>query len=105
VVDGIPIDNNDSNGQVGGNGGIGGSGNLDYGNNAADLNPDDIESIEVLKGPNAAAIYGSKAANGAILVTTKKGKKNAGLGISYNGKLHGLACFAVPDFSICIWRG
>jgi len=76
VVDGIPIDNNDSNGQVG---------NLDYGNNAADLNPDDIESISVLKGPNAAAIYGSKAANGAILVTTKKGKKNAGLGISYNG--------------------
>ncbi|MES2277872.1 MAG: SusC/RagA family TonB-linked outer membrane protein [Bacteroidota bacterium] len=76
VVDGIPIDNNDSNGQVG---------NLDYGNNAADLNPDDIESIEVLKGPNAAAIYGSKAANGAILVTTKKGKKNSGLGVSYNG--------------------
>ncbi len=76
VVDGVPIDNTDSNGQVG---------NLDYGNNAADLNPDDIESIEVLKGPNAAALYGSKAANGAILVTTKKGKKNAGLGISYNG--------------------
>jgi TonB-linked SusC/RagA family outer membrane protein len=75
VVDGVPIDNTDSNGQVG---------NLDYGNNAADLNPDDIESIEVLKGPNAAALYGSKAANGAILITTKKGKKNAGLGISVN---------------------
>jgi TonB-linked SusC/RagA family outer membrane protein len=88
VVDGIPIDNNDSNGQVG---------NLDYGNNAADLNPDDIESIEVLKGPNAAAIYGSKAANGAILVTTKKGKKNAGLGISYNGNYMASRVLQFPD--------
>jgi TonB-linked SusC/RagA family outer membrane protein len=88
VVDGIPIDNNDSNGQVG---------NLDYGNNAADLNPDDIESIEVLKGPNAAAIYGSKAANGAILVTTKKGKKNAGLGISYNGNYMASRVLQYPD--------
>lgn len=76
VVDGVPIDNNDSNGQVG---------NLDYGNNAAELNPDDIENITVLKGANAAALYGSKAANGAILVTTKKGKKNSALGVSYNG--------------------
>jgi len=76
VVDGIPIDNNDSNGQVG---------NLDYGNNAAELNPDDIENITVLKGANAAALYGSKAANGAILITTKKGKKNSALGVSYNG--------------------
>jgi TonB-linked SusC/RagA family outer membrane protein len=75
VVDGVPIDNNDSNGQVG---------NIDYGNNAGELNPDDIESITVLKGPNAAALYGSKAANGAILVTTKKAVKNSGIGISYN---------------------
>lgn len=88
VVDGVPIDNTDSNGQVG---------NLDYGNNAADLNPDDIESIEVLKGPNAAALYGSKAANGAILVTTKKGKKNSGLGISYNGNYMVSRVLQFPD--------
>lgn len=88
VVDGVPIDNTDSNGQVG---------NLDYGNNAADLNPDDIESIEVLKGPNAAAIYGSKAANGAILVTTKKGKKGAGMGISYNGNYMVSQVLQFPD--------
>jgi TonB-linked SusC/RagA family outer membrane protein len=75
VVDGVPIDNTDSNGQVG---------NLDYGNNAANLNPDDIASLEVLKGPNAAALYGSRAANGAILVTTKKGKKGNGWGVSLN---------------------
>jgi TonB-linked SusC/RagA family outer membrane protein len=88
VVDGVPIDNTDSNGQVG---------NLDYGNNAADLNPDDIESIEVLKGPNAAALYGSKAANGAILVTTKKGKKNSGLGISFNGNYMMSRVLQYPD--------
>jgi TonB-linked SusC/RagA family outer membrane protein len=88
VVDGVPIDNNDSNGQVG---------NLDYGNNAADLNPDDIENIQVLKGPNAAALYGSRAANGAILITTKKGKKNSGLGISYNGNYMAARVLQFPD--------
>jgi len=76
VIDGVPIDNNDSNGQVG---------NLDYGNNASIINPNDVESIEVMKGPNAAALYGSKAANGAILITTKKGKKNGAFEIAYNG--------------------
>lgn len=88
VVDGVPIDNNDSNGQVG---------NLDYGNNAADLNPDDIENIEVLKGPNAAALYGSRAANGAILVTTKKGRKNAGIGISFNSNYMASTILQYPD--------
>jgi TonB-linked SusC/RagA family outer membrane protein len=96
VVDGVPIDNNDSNGQVG---------NLDYGNNAADLNPDDIESIVVLKGPNAAALYGSKAANGAILVTTKKGKKNAGLGISYNGNYMVSSVLQYPAFQNIFGEG
>ncbi|MDF2192396.1 SusC/RagA family TonB-linked outer membrane protein [Paraflavitalea sp. CAU 1676] len=74
VVDGVPIANSISE-----------RNGLDYGNTAADLNPDDIESIEVLKGPNAAALYGSMAANGAILVTTKKGKPgDKSLGISVN---------------------
>ena len=61
VVDGMPIDN------------TAGDGNIDYGNNAADINSEDIENIEVLKGPNASALYGSRAANGVILITTKKG--------------------------------
>lgn len=75
VVDGVPIDN--SQGQIG---------DLDYGNGAADLNPDDILSIEVLKGPNAAALYGSRAANGAIIVTTKKGNDtgDGAVGVSFN---------------------
>lgn len=68
VVDGIPIDNSnfrngdDLNNQV------------DYGNRANDINPDDIESVSVLKGPAAAALYGSRASNGAIIITTKKGR-------------------------------
>ncbi|HTE27317.1 SusC/RagA family TonB-linked outer membrane protein [Flavitalea sp.] len=62
VVDGMPIDNSS-----------GDAGSIDYGNNAADLNTEDIESIQVLKGPNASALYGSRAANGVILITTKKG--------------------------------
>jgi TonB-linked SusC/RagA family outer membrane protein len=96
VVDGVPIDNNDSNGQVG---------NLDYGNNAADLNPDDIESISVLKGPNAAALYGAKAANGAILITTKKGKKNSGLGITYNGNYMASRVLQYPDYQYAYGEG
>ncbi|HTE10978.1 MAG TPA: SusC/RagA family TonB-linked outer membrane protein [Chitinophagaceae bacterium] len=78
VVDGIPISNNMGDNTTS---------NLDYGNGAQDLNPDDIESIEVLKGPNAAALYGSQAANGAILITTKKAKigdKTFGIALNQN---------------------
>lgn len=69
VVDGIPVDNSNTNntGQLSGRNGY------DYGNAAADINPADIESISVLKGAAATALYGSRAANGVILVTTKKG--------------------------------
>ncbi|GHU73054.1 SusC/RagA family TonB-linked outer membrane protein [Bacteroidia bacterium] len=72
VVDGIPINNQ-----------MGMDGDLDYGNAANNINPDDIESMEVLKGANASALYGSQAANGVILITTKKASKKPGLGISY----------------------
>ncbi|MBS1603383.1 MAG: SusC/RagA family TonB-linked outer membrane protein [Bacteroidetes bacterium] len=83
VVDGVPINNDPGDAP----GSYASNSNIDYGNGAADLNPDDIESITVLKGPNAAALYGSRAANGAILVTTKKGKagdKNLGISINQN---------------------
>lgn len=63
----------------------GGGGTLDMGNPAADINPDDIESIEVLKGPNAAALYGSRAANGVVLITTKKSSSLNRVRVSYNG--------------------
>ena len=70
IVDGIPIDNStyaDNTLQSGGGG-------FDYGNTAQDINPDDIASVSVLKGPNAAALYGARAANGAIIITTKNGR-------------------------------
>lgn len=78
VVDGVPISNNIV--------GSSGSGNqeVDYGNAAGEINPDDIASMTVLKGPAAAALYGSRAANGAILITTKSGKGKKGLGVTIN---------------------
>lgn len=85
VVDGVILDNNNftSIDQARGGGGY------DYGNAANDINPDDIESVSVLKGPAASALYGSRAANGVILITTKKGKARAaagkkGIGVSIN---------------------
>ncbi|WP_165021022.1 SusC/RagA family TonB-linked outer membrane protein [Dysgonomonas sp. ZJ279] len=69
VIDGIPLDNTDMNTALT----IGGSAGKDVGNTIQDINPDDIADISVLKGPSAAALYGSRAANGVILITTKKG--------------------------------
>ncbi|MBC8110924.1 MAG: SusC/RagA family TonB-linked outer membrane protein [Verrucomicrobia bacterium] len=69
VVDGIPIDN--------GGGGNALQSGVSNSNRAIDLNPDDIESMSVLKGPAAAILYGSRAVNGAIVITTKKGVQNA----------------------------
>ncbi|GAA4468517.1 SusC/RagA family TonB-linked outer membrane protein [Nemorincola caseinilytica] len=75
VVDGVPINNSNfaTNGNIGNL-----SNQVDYGNRANDINPDDIESISVLKGPAATALYGSMASNGAIMITTKKGRKRTG---------------------------
>jgi TonB-linked SusC/RagA family outer membrane protein len=56
----------------------------DYGSNLNDINPEDIETVTVLKGPGAAALYGQRGANGAIIITTKSGKKHNGLGITFN---------------------
>lgn len=74
VVDGVPISNDNTNnaGQISGRNGY------DYGNAASDINPDDIESMNILKGAAATALYGSRAANGVIIITTKKGKKQLG---------------------------
>ncbi|MFK7937025.1 MAG: TonB-dependent receptor plug domain-containing protein, partial [Saprospiraceae bacterium] len=82
VVDGVPISNelilnnteNDATGFQ----------EVDYGNGAAEISPDDIESISVLKGPAATALYGSRAASGVVVITTKKGEKSKGIGVSIN---------------------
>ena len=65
IVDGIPVSNSNRGGNIG-NG-------YDFGNAISDLNPEDVETMTILKGPNAAAIYGSRAQNGAVVITTKKG--------------------------------
>lgn len=77
VVDGVPIDDRNYGGNPNGGGssdGQGGSSSWDFGSTITDLSPDDIASITILKGPNAAALYGSRAANGAIVITTKHGQ-------------------------------
>ncbi len=89
VVDGVPISNNNTNGQVQQHGTTQneGWGGYDYGNAAMDINPDDIESVSILKGAAATALYGSRAANGVILITTKKGKRGPGekrIGVTWN---------------------
>jgi len=84
VVDGVPIINNNINTSSQATGRYG----IDYGNAASDINPNDIETINVLKGAAAAALYGSRAANGAIIITTKKGKKNQkGIGVEYSSSV------------------
>ncbi len=87
VVDGIPMSNNISN-----------PSSADYGNGAADINPADIQSVNVLKGPAAAALYGSRAAKGAIIITTKSGKGNKGLGISVNSTVTFEDILIMPKF-------
>jgi TonB-dependent SusC/RagA subfamily outer membrane receptor len=78
VVDGVPVNNSNFNTADVAQGFRG----YDYGNTGADVNPDDIQSITVLKGAASTALYGSRAANGVILITTKKGRK--GLGVTLN---------------------
>lgn len=80
VVDGVPITNENHN-----NGGT--FNETDLGDGIGDINPEDVLSMEVLKGPNASALYGSRGANGVILITTKSGSKKKGLGIEFNSNV------------------
>ncbi len=77
VIDGIPIINEVNTGEM----------TIDYGNAASSINPDDVESMVVLKGANASALYGSDAANGAIIITTKKAASKKGMGVTYSTNL------------------
>lgn len=101
VVDGVPMDNSNFTHpwQV-----VGGYGSLeesqfDYGNAIQDLNPSDIETIDVLKGQAAAALYGSRGANGVIMVTTKKGSKaRKGIGVTVNSSLTFEQISVLPEY-------
>ncbi|PXV57127.1 TonB-linked SusC/RagA family outer membrane protein [Dysgonomonas alginatilytica] len=96
IVDGIPVDNSQKNS---------GGATRDFGNTIADINPEDIESMSVLKGPNAAALYGSRAARGVILITTKSGKGQKGLGISVNSGIHFATVATLPSFQNSFGQG
>ena len=80
VIDGVPMDN-----FVGANNNDFWNPSADMGSGLQDINPEDVESMTVLKGASAAALYGSRAGNGVILITTKKGAQNPGLGITISG--------------------
>lgn len=96
VVDGIPIDNTGIGSAAGDN--TSPFARSDYGSGISDINPDDIESISVLKGPNAAALYGSRAGNGVILITTRKASDNRGLGVSFTSYLAFDTPLVLPRF-------
>ncbi|MDU8886032.1 SusC/RagA family TonB-linked outer membrane protein [Yeosuana sp. MJ-SS3] len=100
VVDGIPINNEARVDQGAAEFSV-----VDLGTGISDINPDDIESMSVLKGPNAAALYGSRAANGVILITTKKGALNKGLGISYTTSAMFDSPLVLPEYQNEYGRG
>ncbi|MEO7121055.1 MAG: SusC/RagA family TonB-linked outer membrane protein [Ginsengibacter sp.] len=104
VVDGIPMQN--ATGRVG----IGGTNDfynpsIDMGNGLSDINPDDIATLTVLKGPAASALYGSRAGNGVILITTKTGRKEPGLGITVSSSIGFSNIFTNPAIQNSFGQG
>ncbi|WP_299059812.1 SusC/RagA family TonB-linked outer membrane protein [uncultured Polaribacter sp.] len=96
VVDGTPINNNTVFNFT--NEAAAGFQEIDFGNGAMEVNPDDIESVTVLKGSSAAALYGTRASNGVIVINTKDGSKKKGLGISINSAITLDSAFRLPEF-------
>ncbi|MCU0338434.1 MAG: SusC/RagA family TonB-linked outer membrane protein [Spirosomaceae bacterium] len=90
VIDGVPIDQSTSNSMT--------SGEKQFGGGLSEVSPDNIKDISVLKGPNAAALYGSRAANGVILITTKNGAGTKGVGVEINSNVTFERPFIKPDF-------
>ncbi|TVQ92324.1 MAG: SusC/RagA family TonB-linked outer membrane protein [Bacteroidetes bacterium] len=91
VVDGIPIDNSG-----GSSGGL--FGGFDYGNAINNINLDDVESISVLKGGAASALYGARGQNGVIMITTRSGSQREGIGVTYNAMVSSQTPLIKPDF-------
>ena len=94
VVDGVPLDNSNFNTTDQQRGGSG----YDYGNAAQDIDPNTIESVSVLKGASAAALYGNRAANGVIIITTKKGSKRKGIGVNVSSQVLFQDILVLPDY-------
>lgn len=98
VVDGAPITNNAS-------GSFDLNNAIDFGNSGADVNPEDIESITVLKGASATALYGSRAANGVIIINTKKGLQNEDVKVTYNGSVMASQVLRIPQLQRSYGQG
>ncbi len=96
VIDGIPVNNNTVLNFT--NELAAGFQEIDFGNGAMEINPDDIASVSVLKGPGAAALYGARASNGVIVIETKDGSETEGLGISFNSSYFVDRPFRLPQF-------
>lgn len=103
VVDGVPINNETVFNFT--NEAAAGFQEIDFGNGAMEVNPDDIASVSVLKGPSAAALYGTRASNGVIVIETKNGSHKTGLGISFNSSLFVDTAFRLPDFQNTYGQG
>jgi len=99
VIDGIPI----SNAITGSNGRN--NMEVDFGNGAGFVNPDDIESISVLKGASASALYGSRAANGVILIKTKNGSKAKGFGVELSSNFTTQTPLKLPEYQTAYGQG
>lgn len=98
VIDGVPINSSANDATSTTIGGNNDSGNRDGGDGISNLNPDDIESMNILKGPAAAALYGSSAANGVVVITTKKGKVGrTNITFSSNTTWEN-AAYGIPEF-------
>ena len=96
VIDGVPMSSGMT--AMGGAAYNNTDAGVDYGNGAADLNPENIDNVSVLKGPAATALYGSRAANGAIVITTKAGRSTKGLGITFSSNFSFERAGYWPDF-------
>jgi TonB-linked SusC/RagA family outer membrane protein len=90
VIDGLPLDNSTGNSF--------GNGAIDFGNRVADINPDDVETMTVLKGAAATALYGSRAKNGAIVITTKKGSRRSAAIVTVNSSIRMDRVLKLPEF-------
>lgn len=102
VVNGMPIDNT----TPGGSPTTGGGGqNVDRGDGIGGINPDDIETLTVLKGGTAAALYGSRASNGVILITTKRGRARKGIGVDYNTTFTAETPSVFPEYQYTYGQG
>lgn len=97
VVDGVPITSS-STSSTSESAYNSTDGAVDFGNAAGDINPEDIENVSVLKGPAATALYGSRAANGAIIITTKSGRTTKGIGVTFSSSVSFEKAGFWPDF-------